>query len=269
MRAFLSRPRLWLTFAAVVVLFAVTGPFGTYQSLGGPQRLGFWLLMMAVAWLVCIACVVIAHVTLRPHIPADFARMIVGAVIASPLIGLCILAIDWLTFGDDPTQPGLLRATLMALPVALLMCFFVWLSFGGRVFAGTPDINERIEAPTAAVPAAEVTDPPTRLLERLDPGIRAPLLHLSVADHYVDVVTQRGHQLLLIRFADALQELPEREGIQVHRSHWVADRAVERISARDGKLIIHLTTGAEVPVSRPYAASVRARFGDRLTRLPS
>ena len=105
-----------------------------------------------------------------------------------------------------------------------------------------------------------------RLLERLEAGVRAPLLHLAVEDHYVDVVTARGHRLLLIRFADALAEIEPDEGMQVHRSHWVADRAVEKLLSENGRLTILLSTGRRVPVSRPYVAEARARFSDRIDR---
>ena len=50
MHTLLIRPRLWLVFAVVVSLFVLTGPFGTYERLAFPTRLGYWLVLHAVTW---------------------------------------------------------------------------------------------------------------------------------------------------------------------------------------------------------------------------
>ena len=269
LRVTLADPRLWIIFAAVVVLFAFTGPFGTFEHLGAAARLGYWLLLQAVAWSICLVCIAGAKTLLQRRLAAPLPRMFVGALVASPLIGAGILATNSLLLGDAYTWAGFVEQSLTAFPVALLMCVFVWLSLGGRP---SSDVDRRQAANGVAQPPLAETDVepgagrPGRLLERLDAGRRAPLLHLAVEDHYVDVVTTRGHDLLLIRFADALAEVGPDEGMQVHRSHWVADRAVERVVSDNGRLTIHLSTGCRVPVSRPYVAEARSRFADRLDR---
>lgn len=84
------------------------------------------------------------------------------------------------------------------------------------------------------------------------------LVSLSSEDHYIRVVTDRGNALVRYRFADAIKELSGIMGIQVHRSHWVAVRAVERVSS-DGKgYRIRLTDGNEFPVSRTNVGVIRA-----------
>lgn len=269
LRATLADLRLWITFVAVVVLFAFTGPFGTFERLDAATRLGYWLLLQTVAWSICLVCIAGAKAMLQRHVPAPLPRMFVGALVASPLIGGGILAVNGLVLGDPYTWAGLIEQVLTAFPVALLMCVFVWLSLGnssdrtpGKLADAGP---ERSSEPgeTAAGPRAGRS---SRLLERLEADMRAPLLHLAVEDHYVDVVTTRGRRLLLLRFADALAEIEPDEGMQVHRSHWVADRAVEKVTAGNGRLTILLSTGRRVPVSRPYVSEVRKRFADRLDR---
>lgn len=66
---------------------------------------------------------------------------------------------------------------------------------------------------------------------------------------------------LLLRFSDAMRELGSHPGIQVHRSHWVADCAVLRLDRRDGRRVVVLKSGREVPVSRSYAAAAQDRWG--------
>ena len=95
------------------------------------------------------------------------------------------------------------------------------------------------------------------LLDRLPAARRGRLLHLQMRDHYVEIHTDRGSDLVLMRFGDALKELGGTEGMQVHRSHWIARAALEKISRRAGRTVAHLANGAEVPVSRRYARALR------------
>ncbi len=83
------------------------------------------------------------------------------------------------------------------------------------------------------------------------------LVSLSSEDHYVRVQTDRGNALIRYRFADALAEVRGLPGIQVHRSHWVAVRAVARVavSGKAYRLILH--DGTEIPVSRTNVGSLR------------
>jgi DNA-binding LytR/AlgR family response regulator len=60
-----------------------------------------------------------------------------------------------------------------------------------------------------------------------------------------------------MRFADAVAEL-EGAGMQVHRSFWVAYRHITAIEQREGRIVVCLTGGEVVPVSRTFIAAVRA-----------
>lgn len=95
-----------------------------------------------------------------------------------------------------------------------------------------------------------------RLLARLSPALRAPLVRVQVRNHYVDVVTEAGSARVLLRFADAIAETGEIEGLQVHRSHWVAKSALRGIRRSGGKVMVETSDGALVPVSRPYLGIV-------------
>ena len=71
-------------------------------------------------------------------------------------------------------------------------------------------------------------------------------------DHYVRVHTTRGSGLVLMRFSDAIAELEATPGLRIHRSWWVAARAVAEVerSARSTKA--RLINGLRAPVSQPY-----------------
>ena len=78
-------------------------------------------------------------------------------------------------------------------------------------------------------------------------------------DHYVEVHTEEGSDLLLLRFRDALRELDGLDGAQVHRSHWVARAAVAGVERRSGRIALRLVNGNRVPVSRSFAPALRDR----------
>lgn len=50
--------------------------------------------------------------------------------------------------------------------------------------------------------------------------------HLKAKEHYVRVLTSDESRMLLHRFSDAVKQMPHSKGMQVHRSHWVADASV-------------------------------------------
>jgi len=59
------------------------------------------------------------------------------------------------------------------------------------------------------------------------------------------------------RFGDALQELGGLEGLQVHRSWWVARAAIAAVERDGQRMSLTLSTGLVVPVSRAYQKIVR------------
>ena len=54
-----------------------------------------------------------------------------------------------------------------------------------------------------------------------------------------------------------MREVDGIDGMQVHRSHWVAATAVARMVRRGGRVFLKLTNGAEVPVSRTFAPALK------------
>ena len=60
MHAMLQSRRLWLTFLAVLAIFILTGPFGTSETMGFADRLLYWTIVQAGAWMLAISFSVIA-----------------------------------------------------------------------------------------------------------------------------------------------------------------------------------------------------------------
>lgn len=102
-------------------------------------------------------------------------------------------------------------------------------------------------------------DPPLpRLAARLPDDLRGDILHVTARDHYVVVRTDRGTAEILLRFGDALAELDAADGLRVHRSHWVARRAVGGVERHGDRVVLRLSDGSGVPVSRRSRGALAA-----------
>ncbi len=81
---------------------------------------------------------------------------------------------------------------------------------------------------------------------------------MEAEDHYLRLHTSRGSDLILLRLADALDELDGIEGARVHRSWWVARDAVQAAVRDDGRTSLRLKGDILAPVSRTYVKALRA-----------
>ena len=101
---------------------------------------------------------------------------------------------------------------------------------------------------------------PPKFLDRLPLKLRGgEIWAVEAEDHYLRLHTSKGQDLILMRLADAVAELDGIEGLQVHRSWWVARDAVADIARGDGRATLTLQDGSQVPVSRTYAKVLREK----------
>jgi hypothetical protein len=107
--------------------------------------------------------------------------------------------------------------------------------------------------------AAAAGAPAPKFLARLPARLAgAELYAVEAEDHYLRLHTSAGQDLILMRLTDAVEELEGLEGAQTHRSWWVAKAAVTEAERLDGRAVLTLKDGAEVPVSRGFAKQLRA-----------
>ena len=269
----LSRPRLWLVFALMVSLFVVTGPFGTYERLAFPTRLGYWLVLHATTWTCALVSISFFDAALANRLQSRLTRMLAGACFSALPVGLAITAINFALLKRPLNVERFVENALVALPISIGFSLLAWLSMSG---GGQSAADEKPDAsvnagpitppsPAKAQPQAQLIRP--ALLDRLPADKRGELIRLEVQDHYVLVVTARGSELLLMRLGDAIAETGENTGQQIHRSHWVSDAGVKTITRQGGKnprMLVETTDGQMLAVSRSQAADVRARWGDRV-----
>jgi hypothetical protein len=101
---------------------------------------------------------------------------------------------------------------------------------------------------------------PVGILARAGISDGAALLAVRAEDHYCRLSLQGGRSLLIhYRFRDAVSDLADLPGAQVHRSAWVADRAVTGGQREGRRWSLHLSDGSRVAVSETSVALCRAR----------
>ncbi len=255
-RTLLGTPREWAIDLAIVTVIGVflglIGPFGSYDGAGPEVRVAYWIVNMWIGFLVLATTVRLSIlIALRTDMPIWFAIGLGVAVGALPLTVLLSLfsGLFWPPargrFGTDYVQYG--QALVMAEPLAFGFYYLMQRNWAGPA---------RVAASPAPRPP---TDPgaATGFLDRLPPRLGRELLCLKMEDHYVRAHTTRGSDLILTPLKDAVAELGD-EGLQVHRSWWVARRAVSEPVARGRNLYLRLSNGLEVPVSRASVARLRA-----------
>lgn len=110
----------------------------------------------------------------------------------------------------------------------------------------------------------------TSVLDQLPAALGLDLVALSSQLHYLEAHTVRGRMLVLYNLRNAVDELQGTiGGLQIHRSHWVADAHVRRLAKRSSGWVCELTNGLELPVSRRRVAEAKQRWGAGATYRPT
>lgn len=233
-----------------VVILAFTGPFGTFSALSFTGRLTYWAFTVVSVGAVINATVALivgsgwfSRVSQRAAI---FGGVVVGAI---PGTGV-VYMIEWLGYG---TGHHASPAWFIYLAVLVISVGIALVGFRFDIVGNNP------ETPSGSV--AEKS-----LFDRLDPMIGRDLISLSNQDHYLEVQTTRGKDTVLYCIADAVIELQDLEGLQIHRSHWVALAHVTKLRRKGSSYLVALTDGRSLPVSRQHVKPLRLALSDAVTR---
>tara|TARA_R110000744_G_scaffold5877_2_gene20726 strand:- start:1395 stop:2135 length:741 start_codon:yes stop_codon:yes gene_type:complete len=239
-----ERLKKFLRPAAVLVgLAALFTWFGVYDFSAQPVlRFVMWLVTMSVGGVSAIWI-----------IPAVFERrlaqqsVIVRVALSAGLIALPVTAslIAFFLLLGAHVSPG-------ALPMQYLYVYAVCVV----MVSGGVVVSRAQAAPL--LEAAEAQDVVARFMQRLPVKYRtAELWAVSSEDHYLRVHTSLGEELILMRLADAMRDLGGTDGLQTHRSWWVAKAGVADARREGGKLYLVLKSGKAAPVSRTHASAVK------------
>ncbi len=239
-----------------VVLLSVGGPFGTFQNFNLGQRVAYWAAMVGVSYLVGQGAATFFIEILRPQITQKWPRLIVAGLLTSLPVTVVVLLVNGIAYQHMDVSESLniwLYVTIITLAVVFTLVTLQDVMSEKAPTATTAPVPA--DAPPAPGPAPTAKQP--AILERVPLPQRGRLLALSVEDHYVDIITDKGKALVLLRLADAMRETNPVPGLQIHRSHWVARDAVVRTHRTAGKVTLELSNGLMLPVSRGFLPAVK------------
>lgn len=216
-------------------MFATAGPFGTYEAGDFSERLLYWFVLIIVS---VVLAKVIMELNKQYLSHASFLTQESIAILAMTILFTGFLEL-WTRFAF-PGMVGKPPGYIWLASEVLVICVAI-----SAIKYWMPHIIGRAGTEQAVV------DQP-RLTRRLPHGFSGQITHLTVNGHKVHVATSQGPFDLRMRFADAVEEMSEVDGFCVHRSHWVTKAAIQNVLTRNGRPVIVMNDGDEVPVSRKY-----------------
>jgi LytTr DNA-binding domain len=246
---------------AIGLVLGLFGPFGSY-AMPVAERIISWMMFAVLGYIIFRPMVILGSwmseaLRVSPIIGVGLAL----AIAAVPMT----LLIETLFAGFDPGAALRSRELGQRYFQVWLIGFLIYglmhLLFARQRPAREPEPPLRV-----ALSAAAITEPlslspapagVSRVLsDRLRRGF-GPVLAINSEDHYVRVFGTAHEALVLLRMRDAIAELSLVEGLQVHRSWWVAREGLASVR-RDGRSVtLVLSNGREVPVAREKLAMLR------------
>ena len=236
--------RRWAAIALVTtlagVLLGVLGPFGSYSGQGPAIRIAYWI---GATWLgLFVYGGTLALI--GPRLPQDppLRWLILGLAIALASI---------------PQAFATRAAAIMVWPdlAARAPAPLVWygqvLAIALVIFLVLPGPRRWLQpSPTSQSNAA------------INPGSAAEswpddVIALQMEDHYVRVHRPGGSTLVLMTMRAAIARAAAIEGLQTHRSWWVARGAVRSVEGDSRALRLIMSSGLVVPVARSQVAVLR------------
>lgn len=251
----------WIGIPAVLGLFSGWNQIGMVAPFLTPAwSMIYWLLLSAIMWSgLGLGTALVSRVTPNAPLWAKISiGAVVGVILTRPMHALFQALFLPLTVNPDSIRP------LPALPVApadwqllfsgnaMLMMFWVGGALFFARFLGFAPFSKASRASSAALPPSSA----------FVPLVASKLRRLSfdtvnvirAEDHYLRVLSAKGEELILYRFADAIAELAPQGWTRVHRSFCIRDSAVTGRQTRGRTLELIMQGGQQVPVSERYRA---------------
>lgn len=263
-------------------LFYLWLPIALGLFMGATQagRTTEWPLLLRVSYFITICCVDwwivdlgcrLCQGLLRPWRPSLWLILLLGSSLAAIV---AVRPANWLIvqFWHGFLPPDIPRQALPALSFSgqfdeliaglapWLLANYAFFHLGNMPRYGfTPPAPARQSGSQAELPPAKPDG--ATILRKVRPDRRGELLALNAQGHYLRVITTAGEDLILFRFGDAVAEMSEDAGVQVHRSWWVSQTAIDACESVSSKKL-RLGSGLSIPVSRTYQRALEQRIAD-------
>ena len=233
-RAHMAHPVRATALVGAAVILTLIGPFETSQVMRALPRLVYWMGVVGLSYCMGYAATELAA-RAAPH--SMTRRIAIAGLVTGVLVLGIVYLLNGFALGYWAQGWGLWQLAGNVMGIAIILSAIFQLAY-------------------APMPSAAFPRPPA-LLNRLPLDKRAPLVALSVEDHYVRIITAKGEEMVLMRLADAIRETEGANGLQVHRSHWVALDHVVAVRRKGDGALLKMSYGPEIPVSRTNLPKLR------------
>lgn len=233
----LSSPRTLGVLLLVSLVLGLSGPFETFVLLEPVPRVIYWTAMCGLTYIAGWFAGGYVLRIIEPYTQHKYLRILACGIASGLAVWPVVIILNVITFGKS--QAGWIPASGL-----LIYCVLIAITVAA---ASTLKQNETTEHQT--------TQP--KIVSRLPQNLRGTLISLSVQDHYVEVATNKGTGLVHFRLLDAIDDCDEVEGLQIHRSHWVAIAGIKSVFRRDGKTLVETIRGDLLPVSRTHLPKIK------------
>ena len=240
--------RVWAIESAACLaagaLLGMFGPFGSFLNDVLIVRVAYWMIVILVCGIAYGSAIrILAPLARRMRVPlwawapamvltVSLPLTVITRLVAMafwPAIGRSVGVVDW--YGQT------------ALVSLVYVCVYAVLYRGIAASKGPSAVNAK------GTP---------EILRHLPRRLGGELLCLSMEDHYVRLHAEHGSVLVLMSLSQAMEQLGDLDGLQVHRSWWVARRAVESVIEDGRNVRVVLRGGIEAPVSRANVVRLRS-----------
>ncbi|WP_375282349.1 LytTR family DNA-binding domain-containing protein [Pseudooctadecabacter sp.] len=242
----------------------------------GPHQLANLLRKKTMqSYLVCVYAILIAadapglFGTLSLATVMGIWAVVITTFLLGVWIGVSALAIVQDHLGKTWSTPGALVTIAALTPAIGLGETLIYVSsYGAMGFQLFPEaLFYFIIAEVFALiflrhvrPGLEQDDPPAprQILIGAEPVDFSSLRHIEAREHHVHVTLDQTSLTQRARLSDIVAQTEPEDGLQPHRSWWVAAHAARTLKRDGARHVLQLDDGTQIPVARTRLDEVRA-----------
>lgn len=248
----IASSKFWIGLFAAVCILALSAPFESSYVFNLVQRFFYWGAIAVTTFFIGY----FINVTVSLYIESKTKKRFLSRIISSVLAGIAVSI--WVYF-INVFVLSVMEFNWVKFSIFTLSCIVI----ASAVSAGMFVLNDTITQIKQSTKNNSASKNKVAFYQRLSKSIGTDIISLNAQDHYVEVTTSRGSELILIRLSDAIAELDGLAGQQIHRSWWVSKKHIVDSKRKNGRLSIVLSNQNEILVSRSYIPGVKQFLADK------
>lgn len=251
----LHSSRFYAMVAAFVAVGAVFGPFDAGLDLTLWDRLIHSLKINIVCWTIGVLVVVPVRLSLQSMGVPVILAMMLGAFLA--VIATLPFLLQLLIY-TAPDEYTVIYIVELALSVWMLVALITYMLVQHSDSTSSVDIGTKTVSSVSPATCSP-KDPDRCLLQNKMPQNKRGILYAIVAqDHYVELITDKGSELVLMRLADAIQLCGPEYGLRIHRSAWISAFGIDELQKDGRRVFVKLKNERLLPVARSSEIKLKA-----------